>query len=362
MTPKGLLKASNTAVMIKTMVTRRTFLAQTGAATLLAAAEPRGGLVQTVSGAVEASKLGLTLTHEHICACTPEFWKRWPDSFGGRNGFVARAVGVLVALREQGVGTLVDLSPHDVGRDVRLMEEISRQSGMRIVACTGQHLFATATRTTDELLEQFVGDIERGIDGTQIRAGVIKVATAGAVVSEAEEAVLRAAARASKLTGIPIATHTHARLRGGEFQAAIFESERVSPARVCLGHSDDSGDMDYLVGLAGRGYTLGMDHVNRGLNPDARPSWRERAAQVKGLVDAGFADRLFLSQDTVLGDAMLPAELQGAREKTNPDGMFFNTRVLLDHLKSIGVTERQIRTITIENPARFLGRGTMPGK
>ncbi len=345
------------------MVTRRTFLVQGGAATLVAVAEPRGGdLVNTVSGPVEASTLGLTLTHEHICACTPDFWKRWPDSFGGRSGFVTRAVSMLQGLKEQGVGTLVDLSPHDVGRDIRLIEEISRRSGMRIVACTGQHLFATLSRSADELVELFVTEIERGIDGTDVRAGVIKIATAGDVIPPAEEAALRAAARASKLTGVPIATHTHARLRGGEFQAAILESEGISPARVCLGHSDDSGDMDYLVGLARRGYILGMDHVNRGLNPDVRPSWRERAVQIKSLVDAGFTDQLFLSQDSVLGDAMLPAERQGVREKTNPDGLFFNTRVLLDHLKGIGVSERQIQTITVDNPARFLSRGRAPGK
>ena len=76
---------------------------------------------------------------------------------------------------------------------------------------------------------------------------------------------MRAAARASKATRVPIETHTHARLRMGERQAEILEAEGVSPGRVSLGHSDDSDDMDYLTGLARRGYTLGMDHINRGL-------------------------------------------------------------------------------------------------
>ena len=241
---------------------------------------------------------------------------------------VARAVEQLKALKASGVDTLIDLTPYDVGRDIRLIEEVSRKSGMQIVACTGQHLSAPPSlvdRPTEALTDFFIQEIEQGIDGTDIKAGVIKVATANDVVTAPEERALRAAARASKATGVRIATHTHARLRGGEKQAEIFEAEGISPARVSLGHSDDSGDMDYLAGLARRGYTLGMDHINRGLKPDARVSWKTRAAHIKQLIDMGFGDRLFLSQDTVLGIAMFPPELQGEREKTNPDGLFFNS-------------------------------------
>jgi predicted metal-dependent phosphotriesterase family hydrolase len=59
----------------------------------------------------------------------------------------------------------------------------------------------------------------------------------------------------------------------------------------------------------------------------------------------------------VLGTAMFPPELQGEREKANPDGLFFNTRALIPHLKQIGVSSGQIRIMTVENPRRFFGRG-----
>jgi phosphotriesterase-related protein len=271
------------------MTNRREFLARTAAAGIAAAisipitraskaAAPtrltsklhRPGVVQTVLGPLEASKLGFTLTHEHIDGWTPEFQKIWPKSFGGRAGFVAQAVDKLKAVRAEGVSTIVDLSPYDVGRDVRLFEEISRKSGMHIVACTGKRPSppnSTDARTTEELAELFIREIDQGIDGTDIKAGVIKVATLGNGVTAFKERALRAAARAAKATGVPIETHTRADLRGGEKQAEIFEAERVDPIRVSLGHSDDSGDMDYLRGLTKRGYTLGMDHVNRGLSP-----------------------------------------------------------------------------------------------
>ena len=338
--------------------TRRAFVVHAAATGLAAKAAGKVVSVRTVEGPIPLSQLGFTLSHEHICACIPEFWRQWPEGFHGRAGFVGRAVEQLKALKGQGVDTLVDLSTYDGGRDIRLIEEVSRKSGLQIVVCTGQHLFAPpdkADRGTDALTEFFIGEIERGIDGTDIRAGIIKVATATDVITAPEERALRAAARASRATGIRIATHTHARLRAGEKQAAILEDEGISPARVSLGHSDDSGDFDYLEKLARRGYTLGMDHVNRGLEADARVPWKTRAEIIRKLIDAGLGDRMVLSQDVVLGTAMLPVEFQGEREKNNPDGMSFTLRGLIPYLEEIGVPAKAIRALTVDNPRRFFG-------
>ena len=135
---------------------------------------------------------------------------------------------------------------------------------MNIVACTGHWLAPTLSmgaRSTEELTEFFVLEIERGIEGTGIKPGVIKVATDHEGVTPFLERALRAAARASKATGIPVTTHTYAADRIGEKQADIFENEGLNPAMVCLGHCDDSDNMGYLTGLVKRGYTIGMDHM-----------------------------------------------------------------------------------------------------
>src|SRR4030095_9583070 len=125
--------------------------------------------------------------------------------------------------------------------------------------------------------------------------GVSKAATESEGVRVFEERVLRAAAQASKATGVPIQTHSNSRLRGGIKQAEVFEAEGVSPARVSLGHSDDTDDMNYLIGLAKRGYTLGMDHTFWGMAPGATLSWQKRADCIKQLMDAGCVDKMFLS-------------------------------------------------------------------
>lgn len=363
------------------METRREFLAKIAAAGIASAATARAatasdvsaaaqtssmqrhGIVQTVQGPIGASKLGFTLPHEHICVSSPGFWQAWPEFFGGRTNFVSRVVQKLKTAKAEGVDSIVDVTPIDVGRNIRLLEEVSRKSGVQIVACTGHWLapsLSMAARSTEELAEFFVMEIERGIEGTDIKPGVIKVATDHEGVTPFLEKALRAAARASKATGIPVTTHTYAADRIGEKQADIFESEGLNPAGVCLGHCDDTDDMGYLTGLVKRGYTIGMDHLTWGAQSAADTktlSWQQRARNVKALIDAGYAKKLFLSNDWYFGISIAGTGAMEVMDRRNPDGLLFNTRKTIPYLRQLGVTEQDIRTITVENPRHFFGQG-----
>jgi len=307
------------------------------------------------------------LPHEHICATSPGFWQAWPEFFGGRASFVDKVVGKLKAARDGGVDTIVDVTPVDVGRDIRLLEEVSRKSGMQIIACTGHWLSPSLSmeiRTVQELTDFFVLEIERGIDGTEIKPGVIKVATDREGVTPFLEKALRAAARASKATGVPVTTHTYAAGRIGEKQAEIFENEGLDPAMVCLGHCDDTDDLSYLRGLAKRGYTIGMDHLTWGVGDTSGAttgplSWQRRAQCIKTLVDDGFADKIFLSNDWYFGISIVPAGFMNEKERMNPDGILFANRKVIPYLKQIGVADQKIRMMTVENPRRFFGGGTL---
>ena len=316
------------------------------------------GMVNTVLGPVSPDQLGFTLPHEHVCASSAGFWQAWPEFFGGRTEFVTVAVDKLKAAKAEGVDTIVDVTPIDVGRDIRLLEEVSRKSGVQIVACTGHWIspsLSMSPRTAEELTQFFVLEVERGIEGTGIKPGIIKVATDREGVTPFVEKALRAAARASKATGLPITTHTLAAERTGEKQAEIFEQEGVSPGRVCLGHADDTSDMDYLMGLGRRGYLRGMDHMTWGTRQGAGIlSWQERANTVKRLIDAGFGNQILLSNDWYFGISMTPTGVMAALEKMNPDGILFNNRKTIPHLRQIGVSDQMIRRITVENPRRLL--------
>jgi len=361
------------------MTTRREFLLRTTAAGVVAASlrivhaakanareigskVAHAGVVETVLGPIDASRLGFTLPHEHIADASYDLTK-WPKVWGGRAEFVAKAVEKLKLVRVAGVSTIVDLSTYDVWRDIRFLEEVSRKSGLNMIACTGQRFFppishvSMAARTVEGLTEFFKKEIEQGIDGTGVKAGVIKIGIGGKNVTALEEIGLRAAARASKATGVPIRTHTDAPNRAGESHAVILEDEGINPSSVSFDHSDDSGDMDYFLGLVRRGYSLGMDHVHRGLTLDFKPSFERRSECIKLLIDAGFADKIFLSQDSELGGSLLPEETRDWRERIDPpDGMLFITRRMIPYLTQLGVSHRDIHAITVDNPKRFFGR------
>ena len=318
------------------------------------------GVAQTVLGPLDVARLGFTLSHEHI-AGTADVLKRWPKAWGGRTEFVAKAVDRLKVIRAAGISTIVDLTPYDGARDVRLLEDISRKSGLNIIACTGQRFFppkspqvSMPARTIAGLAKFFIEEIENGIDGTSIKAGVIKIGIEKGRPTALEEIGLRAAVRASKATGIPIRIHTNAAHRAGESNAAILEDEGASPARVSFDHSDDSGDMDYFLGLVRRGYSLSMDHVHRGLMSDFKPSFERRAECIKLLIDGGFADKIFLSSDSMFEGSLLPEDARDWRENIDPpDGMLFNTHKLIPLLKSMGVSDENIHVMTVENSKRF---------
>ena len=122
-------------------------------------------------------------------------------------------------------------------------------------------------RSTEQLADWFLADLTEGVDGTSVRAGVIKLASDERVEPYAAM-VLEAAARVSNQTGAPIITHTAAAYRTGEAQADLLESFGVDPTRVTIGHSDDSDDIGYLTGLAARGYRIGMDRLPNGALPN----------------------------------------------------------------------------------------------
>lgn len=155
---------------------------------------------------------------------------------------------------------------------------------------------------------------------------------------------------------MPVTTHTNAADRTGEKQADIFEQEGLSPAMVCLGRCDDSDDMSYLMGLVKRGYTIGMDHISWGTRGQTGfLSWQQRAETIKKLVDAGFVDKIFMSHDWYFGISMSASGAMDVLDKMNPDGMLLNSRKTIPYLKKLGVSEKQIRTIGVDNPRRFFG-------
>jgi len=311
--------------------------------------------VNSVLGPVTGDKLGFTLVHEHVSVSSAGIPQVFPE-FIDRQGTIDVAVKQLRSAFEEGVRTIVDVTTMDLGRDIRLLEEVSRLSGVQIIPCTGTWLDiprVLGAASPDVVADLYTREIDAGIEGTGIRAGIIKVANDATGVSREGEVILRAAARASLRTGVRITTHTDAQARIGEQQIRIFEDEGVDLPNVCIGHSNNTTDTDYLIGIAAKGAYVGMDHYPGGRRPGT-PNWEERTSVLSDLIKAGVGDRLLLSHDNLVTVTPANREEREQRLQYNPDVYSFVSRKVLPRLRELGVTDKAIHDITVENPRRFL--------
>ena len=180
--------------------------------------------VNTVLGPIQKSELGATLSHEHVLVASAGIQQLYPE-FIDRSETIERAVAQLSEAYDEGLRTIVDVTTIDLGRDIKLLEEVSQRTKVNIIPCTGTWLDIPRvfwSATPDMIADLYVREIELGIENTSIKAGVIKVATDLEGVTPQGEIILRAAARASIKTGVRISTHTNSIERMGEKQIAIF--------------------------------------------------------------------------------------------------------------------------------------------
>ncbi len=308
--------------------------------------------IQTATGSVDTAMLGQTLMHEHIVLVS---WSVRMNLAGewDRDAVLNRAVACVQQVMSRGVRTLVDLTTVDLDRDVALVAEIARRTGCSIVVATGcwwqpPRYFATAP--VEWLVDLWSREITSGIAGTDVRAGIIKLATDKEGLTPAIEKMLRAGARTHRATGVPISTHTDVSTRRGEDQQRIFAEEGVDLSRVVIGHSGDSTDLDYLRGIMDRGSTIGMDRF--GL--EQMCSFEDRVGTVAELCRQGYGDRMVLSHDANCDYGFYP----GFDIATRLPHWHFNHihDDVLPALRLRGVTESQIDALLVHNPRRIFER------
>jgi len=276
--------------------------------------------INTVLGPLDTGKLGFTLMHEHVVSQGPVA-RNFPELFGPR--FLERIVEGISAAREGGVNTIVDATTYDLGRDVLLLAEISRRTGVNIIATSGwwmntpQYLRG---HSPDLFADLFVREIEVGIAGTDIKAGILKSAADFGGITADGEIMLRAVARAQRRTGVPVMLHSYAPEHIARRQLAILKEEGVDLKRVAVDHVNDTRDMEYLYWILQQGCYLGMDRYP-GLNLSAYA----RTETLKWLIDAGWVERLLPSHDCGLVNPLTfyPPEVQESIEKGNPYGYLY---------------------------------------
>jgi len=307
--------------------------------------------IQTVRGPVPAGELGVALPHEHVLCDFVGAAQTDPARWSA-DEVVAAVEPNLRELVSRGVRTLVDCTPAFIGRDPGILRRLADRTGLNIVTNTGYYggaddLFVPAhayDESAEQLADRWVAEARDGIGDTGICPGFIKTGVdeiTGSVLSPIDDRLVRAAALASRVTGLSVTCHTGG---GAAGLAAVrtFVDAGGDPGRFVVAHSDGHGP-EINEQVARLGAWVSFDAVGR-------QPLSEHLPVVLALVQR-HPDRVLLSHDS------------GWYAVGEPDGGEIRGYTALSDefvpaLRTAGVSDDLVRRLIETNPAAVLEVGT----
>jgi phosphotriesterase-related protein len=301
--------------------------------------------IRNILGDISPSELGVTTCHEHLIWSVPVPYADEDPDLGFDS--IPAAVAELRYFKTAGGSALVEMTTAEIGRCPVEMRQIAEASGLHVIAATGHHkekfsAVALAGKSVDEIADGIITDITSGMNGTDIKAGVIKAASSQNTATESERQVIQAVGLAHKATGAPVSTHTEAGTFAIE-QAKLLNEAGVPFERLLIGHLDRGLPRETYLALARLGAFLGFDQIGKNKYwPDA-----ERVLLIKDLIAAGHVNQILLSGDTAR---------KSAWHVHNPrtDGLAHLLLNFVPAMREAGVNENHIQSMLVGNPARFL--------
>lgn len=299
--------------------------------------------LQTVNGPVPADSIGFVLPHEHVMVDFIGADKVSPERYR-KDEVIKKVLPFLKELAEMGGNTLIECTPSWLGRDVRLLQELSKRSGLHLMTNTGYY-GASAEKFVPEhayrqpaevLAEGWIREWKDGIDGTDIKPGFIKTGLDAYPLSAMQEKLVEAAALTHLVTGLTIGIHT------GDGKAAMREMEiitdsGVKPEAWIWIHAQNEKDRQFHLDAAKAGGWISFD----GLSTHSVPDYVRFLKEMK---ENGLLNKVLISHDA------------GWYHVGEPGGGNFRGfetvfKVLLPALLQAGFTEADINQIFRKNPA-----------
>ena len=309
--------------------------------------------VRTVLGDIAPEELGITYSHEHLVIDGGRPVEMEPEFYLADVEAMATEVAGAAAL---GLRAVVDAMPCDAGRNATKLAEISRRTGVNVVAPTGLHherYYGPAhwshRISVEDLADLFVADINDGIDAndysgpivrrTVFRAGVIKVAGSAGGLSARDSRVFEAAAIAHRRTGAPILTHCE-HGTGALEQVKALGDHGVAARHIALSHVDKVVDRGYHRELLGTGAFGEYDGSFR--SADDEPNGTVRL--IDWMVEDGLGDRILVGMDA--------ARRRYYRVHGGEPGLVWLLDGFVGLLAEAGVDAAARERLFVANPAR----------
>lgn len=313
------------------------------------------GYLLTVRGPIPAYQMGVTLPHEHILVTHASVQHTFNRAFEVDLTDPDLAAREVALFAEAGGKTIMELTNIGIGRDPVALRRISDKTGVHIVMGAGYYKDGWLPPEVDamsieDLTRNMVEDIEVGVDGTGLRAGVIGELGMSRPRTATESRILQAAARAQRRTGVAISIHfdVHGLLEEHMSALDVLAGEKADLTRVAAGHFlPKKAALDHFQKIAQRGCFVQFDLFGQEvwLKPGGwGASVDEQLETIKLCIDKGLGRHLLLSQD-VCHKKQLTANGGGGYAHILKD--------LVPRLRQLGVTDQDLRTIMEDNPRRL---------
>ena len=299
--------------------------------------------IQTVSGTIKPSQLGMTLIHEHIIVDFIGADKVSKDRYNADEVFEVM-LPYLKEIRSLGVTGFAECTPMFLARDVELFARLSEAANMHILTNTGmykepylpQYAFE---KTAEELAQMWIDEAKNGIEGTKIKPGFIKIAVNPGNLIPVQQKIVRAAAITSKATDLAIACHTAHGVAAMETMD-IIEKEGVPLAKFIFVHAGAEGDTKYHISTAERGAYVEYDSISSG-------EANRYIQLIKTMLDKGHADKLLLSQDAGWYNV-------GQPKGGNIRSFAYIIKEFIPLMERSGIDKETVNKLMVSNPAKAL--------
>jgi phosphotriesterase-related protein len=331
----------------------------------------------TARGPVDPSALGRVLMHEHLHSdiyrwASQEFVTAEAPATPERRAYLLReAVPHLKACHAYGCHAYCDVTMPPWRAWPDLYREVADAADFHIVVATGfyremeigkywvkkpeDRIWPFVVSSSEEALAEFcTREILEGLHGTPLRAGVIKLGSSAAAMTELEQKTFRAGARAQKATGVHITTHCTA-LGGETSQLRLLDREGVDLRRVVIGHTAShlSDPQHRKVCLEWMARGANFLPTNLGIppgDPSGRP-WRGLIDGIHEAFDAGHGDKLVLGLDS--GYCSESKEFGPMTFLPPPPWLHMFTHTL-PAFRALGLLKAEEEMIMERNPQRIL--------
>jgi phosphotriesterase-related protein len=296
-------------------------------------------LVRTISGDITPEQLGTTLIHEHLVVDVRLPEERGAGYADGLEAIVGPMLDHLRVVRDQGVRTIVDCTPTDVGQHLEAYRAVAERTGLQVVAAVGTYRDSWLPSWVRAASTEQIADWYEA--GLRAHAGFVKLGCDPDGPTEAEASCAGAAGLASRRTGALVACHV-GRAAPANRVLDAFETGGGDPARFVVVHLQNEPDPAQHLALARRGAWVEYDAIG------AHPADAVYVRHLHAMADADLLDRVLISQD-----ACAYMVVAGGRAERQHRFDHLLSR-FVPALRAAGFSGADVDRLLVANPARAL--------